>query len=582
MDAPVQSSVVYADLLRASLSRNAPRQCFHVKRNGEWQSWTYADFGRDLNRCTDALKKAGFGGGDKGVVIGENCPEWVIAYHAFFCAGGYTVPVDPNLPAAEIGEIIRLSQAGFVVCSSSLLTVIEELRRGLPCIQKIIILNGIATRAMESFNDFCMTGVESAEALAGPFLADDPTALLFTSGTTGKAKGVVLTQRNFVSAPLHGVPRMKVSREDTMLAVLPLHHVFGAAANIAAALCTGMDLVFVTSIKGPLILEAMREKGVTILPAVPKMVALFYNAIEHKVRSKGMLAMIFFRILFFLSMTLGPVFGSTLRKKLFASVHATFGGRLNLIISGGASLGKKYLIGFLRMGFTIVEGYGLTETFGPITLCPSSAPRLGSVGTILPDNDIKIREPDARGVGEVLLRGACVFNGYYKSEQQTRAAFDAEGWFYTGDLGYIDRHGYLFLSGRIKDVIILDSGKNAYPDELEDFYGVSALIEEIGVFGATIQGKEIIAALIVASAAVTKTFGTDKTPEVIHSEIVRMGRNLPSYKKLTDYLVVAGPLPKTTTQKLKKHELRQLYFAARDTTGKIRPPLGVQSAMDAA
>jgi len=577
MNQPTISYPVYADILRDSLSRNARRDCFHIKRNAAWRTWTYDDFRRNLNAFSHALKKSGFGAGDKGVVIGENCPEWIIAYHGFFCAGGATVPIDPNLPAAEIREILRVTRASYVVCSATLLSVIEELRIEAPSLKKILVLYGNAPQNSVSFDEFSSRGSDRFDALAGPFSADDTTVILFTSGTTGKAKGVALTQKNFTSAPLHGIPKMKASGSDTMLAVLPLHHVFGAAACIAGALCTGIDLVFVTSMKAPLIMEAIRENHVTILPAVPKMVGLFYNAIERKVRSKGFLTAILFRALMLAAIVPGA---RGLRKKFFSSVHESFGGKLNLIISGGASLAKKYFNGFRRMGFTIVEGYGLTETFGPITLCPAAAPKLGSVGTILPGNDMKIVQPDANGAGEVLFRGACVFAGYYENKEQTRRVFDGEGWFHTGDIGFIDKQGYLFLSGRIKDVIILESGKNAYPDELEDFYSASTLIEEIGVFGVTIKGKEIIAALIVPSASVKKNYGMDKAGEVIRNEIVRMGRNLPSYKKLTDFAVVADLLPRTTTQKLKKHELRQMYIAKRDATGKIRAPARAMSAMD--
>ena len=569
----------YSALLRASLLRNAARPCFHFKRDTTWQTMTYEQFHRLLNRMTDALKKTGFGPGDNGVVIGENSPEWVIAYHAFFCAGGRTVPIDPHLPAAEIREIVRLTSARFIVCSKELFDLFLELRDECSFIKKMLVLYEPPGANERSLFAFCSSGAD-VDALARPFLPDDPTVIIFTSGTTGKAKGVALNQRNFIGTPLHAVPRMKVDAADTMLAVLPLHHVLGASACVAGALCTGMDLVFVPAIKGPLILEALREKRVTILPTVPKMVSLFYDSIEHRIQSKGIAVRCLFLVCKLLSMTLAPVFGMKFRKKLFSAVHATFGGRLHFIISGGASLPKKHLYGFRRMGFSIVEGYGLTETFGAITLCPPDDPRPGSVGTVLPGNEMKIHEPDLSGVGEVLFRGAGVFKGYYNNDEQTRAVFDGLGWFHTGDLGRTDKDGFLYLSGRIKDLIVLESGKNAYPDELEDFYLKSELIEEIGVFGVRIKEKEIIAALIVPARSVASAYPAEKVETVMYNEVVRLGRNLPSYKKLTDFVVVNGPLPRTTTQKLKKHELLGMYYARRDRSGKIRPPQRALSAVD--
>jgi long-chain acyl-CoA synthetase len=571
---------VYTDLLRDSLLRNSERSCFHIKRNGVYLTYTYADFHRSLNCLVSALLKNGFSQGDSGVVIGANGPEWVIAYHAYFLAGGCTVPIDPSLPAEEIREIIRITHASFILCSEVFTSLFFNLKKEFSFIKKIIALESDANADGTAFGEFCASANAEADAFSGVFSPDDHIITIFTSGTTGKAKGVMLSQRNLTAPALHGVPRIKIGPFDTMLAVLPLHHVFGAAACIVAALYAGMDVVFVPVMKGPLILEALRDRHVTILPSVPKMIALFYDNIERTVHNKGWAAQGAFSVLKLLSQSLGPVLGRKFRKKLFSIVHANFGGKLNLIVSGGASIEKKYLLGFHRMGFDIVEGYGLTETFGPITLCPAAPLRHGSVGPILPDNEMKIHEPDTYGIGEVLFKGASVFKGYYRNEEQTQAVFDPEGWFHTGDLGRIDKHGYCYLSGRKKDVIVLDSGKNAYPDELEEFYLKSVLIEEIGVFSAPKDGREIIAALIVPAPIIRKSLDLSEASEMIKNEIDRISRNLPSYKKIADFAVVYDPLPRTSTKKLKKHELLALYGALRDPLGKTAPPRSRVSAAD--
>jgi long-chain acyl-CoA synthetase len=573
---------VYTDLLLESIKQNSDHPCFHIKRDGKYQTWNYADFHRGLNRLVDALKKHGFTPLDNGVVIGENTPEWAMAYHAFFLAGGRTVPIDPNLPATEIREIVRLTAARFIICSPPFAGLFLDLKSDFSCIKKLIVIGNPAGREAAGFNDFCATGDPDIDAFSRTFEPDDPLVVIFTSGTTGRAKGVVLVQRNFTAVPLHAVPRMKVSARDTMLAVLPLHHVFGAAACFAAALCTGMDVVFVPKVKGPLILEALNERKVTILPAVPKMIALFHGSIKHALQSKGIAVRALFGLLSLASACIGPFLGTKFRKKLFGSIHKKFGGRLNLIVSGGASLQKKCFSDFRLWGFTIVEGYGLTETFGPITLCPGDDPRQGSVGMVLPGNEMKIFSPDRSGVGEVLFKGATVFTGYYNDEERTNGAFDKDGWFHTGDLGKTDRDGFLYISGRLKDVIVLDSGKKAYPDELEDYYLTSALIEEIGVFGAQVKGKEIIAALIVPGVSIRRSHSLEKASEIIRNEVSRMGRNLPSYKKITDFFVVYDPLPKTTTIKLKKQELRQLYDALRDKSGAAAVFQRTVSAIDSA
>lgn len=550
---------VYTDLLRRSVHVYKNKDCLHIKRNGSYQSWTYGQVHRDLNRCVSALQRGGFKRGDNAVVIGENTPEWVLAYHGVILSGGCTVPVDPNLPLEEIWSIVRFTEARVVFCSHSFTPLMREMREKLDFLQEIVILDPDFQGPEKSFEQFILEGDARHDAFEHRFEPDDPMVIIFTSGTTGSPKGVQLVQKNYTAVGLHAIPRMHLSPETTSLAILPLHHVFGFAACIAAELVGGMDIVFVPQIKGPLILEALNDKKVSMLPAVPKMLTVLYDNIERKVKAKGPFVQLMFKNMKSLSRTLGPGLGNNFRRSLFKSVHDGFGGNLKLIISGGASLPLKYFEGFRLMGFDIVEGYGLTETFGPITLCPADKPKHGSVGPILDENEIHIDYPNEQGIGEVLLRGTTLFAGYYKNDEFTRAVIDEDGWFHTGDLGRLDSDGYLFLSGRSKDLIVLESGKNVYPDELEDFYSESNFIEEIGIFGARRKNREIVAALIVPNEEIRKSTPIEKAHEMIHNEFIRMGRDRPSYKRITDFAVVYDPLPRTTTRKLKKHELLALY-----------------------
>ncbi len=557
---------VYSDLLRQSIRDHSAKPCMHIKRNGAYHTWTYADFHRDLNRCVSALQKVKERNDATCVVIGDNTPEWVIAWHCGFLSGGRTVPIDPNLPTAEIREIVLQTLPQIVFCSQAFTGLFDELFQECGCIRRIVVLDGPCPEKQQTFSSFLELGSPEDDAFARRFSPDDPAVIIFTSGTTGKAKGVVLTQRNFTAISLYALPRMKAGPLDTMMAVLPLHHVFGACACLGGALGGGLDIVLIPTVKGSLILDGLREKKVSLLPAVPKMLSLFYNNIQQNVKAKGVAVRAVFSFLGFVSLSLGWIFGQGFRKKLFATVHKNFGGRLRVIISGGAALQKKYFTGFYRMGFNIVEGYGLSETFGAITLCPLESPRLGSVGIPLAENEVRIDNPDpAAGVGEVCFKGTNVFAGYYHNDELTKKAFDAGGWFHTGDLGRLDRDGFIYLVGRIKDVIVLDSGKNVYPDELEDFYCSSEIIEEIGVFSAMLKGREIAAALIVPSQEIRKNHTVAEATDFVRNEVLRLGRGLPSYKKITDFAVVYDPLPQTTTKKLKKNELREIYYSIKDT-----------------
>lgn len=566
------NNLVYADLLRSSFQVNTNRPCLHIKREGQYQSWTYGDFNRDLNRLCHVLKKQGLKKGKNGIVIGENTPEWVIAYHGIFLTGACTVPVDPNIPPSEIESILTVTEAKIVFCSRTYLDLFRKLKKKYDFLERIVILDKQSEEKEPRFDQYLKKGNADHDAFSAKFSPDDPIAIIFTSGTTGKAKGVVLTQKNFTSVSQYAIPRMKICADDTMCAVLPLHHVFGFAACCAATLAQGMDTVFVPYMKGPLILEALRDKGVTILPAVPKMVALFYDSIIHNVKKKGPFVKTIFGSMKTISATTGNIMGNNFKRTLFSSVHKSFGGKLRLVISGGAALGKRYWTGFNQLGFDIVEGYGLSETFGPITLCPREDPRLGSVGFALEGNEMKIVDQNEYGIGEVCFRGNCVFKEYYNNEKLTKEVFDEEGWFHTGDLGKLDKDGFLYLSGRKKDMIVLDSGKNVYPDELEDFYSESSLIEEIGVFGITRNNCEIVAATIVPSKDIRTGKTITEATDIIYEELVRLGKKLPVYRRINDFVTLFTPLPRTTTRKLKKQELIKLYNSIRRKSGNRSVP----------
>jgi long-chain acyl-CoA synthetase len=571
---------VYADILQKSIADNADRPCMHFKRGGAYRTWTYADFHRDLNHLASALKKRGYSKSDTLAVIGDNTPEWVIAWHCGFLAGGRTVPIDPNLPSTEIREIVSQTKPKFVFCSKGFAPLFEEMRSEFGCIAAVVVADEAYPEKEKTFASFCAAGDPNADAFAAKFNPDDITVIIFTSGTTGKAKGVMLCQRNFTAISLSAIPRMKAGPGDTMMAVLPLHHVFGACACLPGALGGGLDIVLVPTVKGSLILEGLREKKVSMLPAVPKLLQVFYNNINQNVKSKGLAVRAVFAVLIFLSFSLGGLLGQNFRRKLFSSVHRSFGGRLSIVISGGAAITKNVFNGFKLMGFNIVEGYGLSETFGAITLCPIDDRRLASVGIPLDENEVKIDKQDASGVGEVCFRGTNVFAGYFNNDELTKKSFDADGWFHTGDLGRLGKDRFIYLVGRSKDIIVLDSGKNVYPDELEDFYSTSQVIEEIGVFSAKLKDKEIAAALIVPSQEIRRKYPTSEAAEIVRNEVLRLGRDLPSYKKITDFAVVYDALPRTTSKKLKKHELRELYYSLKES-GDTRKEKHAVSAAEA-
>ncbi|MBL8027798.1 MAG: AMP-binding protein [Fibrobacteres bacterium] len=562
-----KSTAVYTYRLREAALKYSDRPCFAVKRSGEWKRWSYKDVFTDIDLAAAALRDIGVKKNDNCIVIGENTPEWAIAYHAILFCGATVVPIDPNLPMSEIEIITGTVEPKAVFCSASFKELFKTIN--------ITILPSGETESDPSFREFINCGLNKPECNDITFEEDDPAAILFTSGTTGSPKGAVLLQRNMVTAGQHGPGWMRLNEQDCAVAILPLHHVFGFVACLAAPLSVGICTVFLPVAKGPLLLEAIKENRVSMLPAVPQMLELLLQNINRGVSAKGIAVTLIFKLLHAMSAFLGPVLGIAFRRTLFASVHQQFGGRLRVILSGGSSIRKATFKAFRRMGFDIAEGYGLTETFGPITLSPVSDCRIGSVGRVLPGNIVKVAEPDTDGNGELRFKGQTVFGGYYQMEEATKEVFDEEGYFKTGDIGHISKDGFIYITGRSKDVIVLESGKNVYPDELENSYIKSPFIEEIAIFGRKNEGRETIAAVIVPSQNVRRRHSHKDSETIIEKELNRLSKGWPSYRKISEWAVSYHHLPRTSTKKIKKNEVIPFYETLRKGIDTISKPLSL-------
>ncbi len=550
---------VYTQILERVLSEFESKTALIIQRGDRLLEWSYLQFYISMKQLTSSLVLAGITNDDYIIVIGSNTPEWVIAWHSAFFAAKCVVPVDPNLPTDEIIEILSRTQASAVFCDSSYLPLFEQLKSEHLYLRTIVSLTGpisLSTDHVE-WSDFLALGDPSYNIFARQFEPDDSIAILFTSGTTGRSKGVVLTQKNYCSTAEYAVAMMGVTESDRVMAVLPLYHVFGFAATIAGALMKGVDVVFIPEIRGPQITSAMKNLQISALPAVPQMLTLILEGIKRGISEKGTIFNTLFTSMLALSYRLRPIIGPKNQRKIFAAIHKKFGGNFKLIISGGASLDVRSFKFYQALGFDIVEGYGLTETFGPITLCPRERPIQGSVGKIIGLNEMKIETPDVDGWGEVLFKGDSVFAGYLDDPDTTASVFTADGWFRTGDRGRIDNEGYLYLSGRLKDVIVLDSGKNVYPEELEHYYESSESIDEVAVFGIQEKNRTVVAAIVVPKSVGRS--GSEVELHSIHSEMNRLGQGRPDYKRIGMFVISDHPLPRTSTKKIKKHLLPSLY-----------------------
>ncbi len=508
------------------------------------------------------LTALGLKHGSSVAILSENRPEWVVAYLGLYLSGMIAVPLDTQISPSEWRRLLDDSEAQMVFVSGLLMPKLLE-----------AISNSSPPRSVISFDQVSgdpdapkgLSGlIEWAHGLPNlPELTEcrpsDIVTIIYTSGTTGTPKGVMLTQSNIVNElqSIFGV--IHADENDALLCLLPLQHVLASVINVLVPLYLGAQVVFADTLKRSEILKALEEAGITILATVPQFFYLFYSRIQDELSKKPLVVRKLFRAMLRMNRFCMRVLRINLGKILFSKIHHSFGAKLRLFVSGGSSFDPKVAQDFHDMGFTILQGYGLTETTGASTVTPVENNVLGSVGPPLPRVDMKILSPDEAGTGEILIRGPILMKGYYKNPAATDEAI-REDWFHSGDLGRFDAGGNLFITGRKKEVIVLPNGKNIYPDELETHYLQSPYIQEIaviGVFSPQERGEKLHA-VVVPNFDYLKARKIANAREILRDQIAGLSNQLPKYKRLMSYQVQAEPLPRTTTRKIKRLELKRL------------------------
>ena len=485
---------------------------------------TFGECWRRAEALALFLKQEGYGKGDIVAILAGNSPEWCIAYMAITAIGSVALPLDTNLMPDQYRAMLGIVGARAAFVSETFRGIFED-----------VTVYAIDAE-LPNAGDKMLPEISLAE--------NDIASLLFTSGTTGNPKIVSLTHGNILHIALACTKLEEYTEDDVTLAMLPLFHIYAFESTFMAPLMTGSSIVFQNSLKGPDIIRALAENPITIFPAAPQMWELFFDAMVGKIRAQSRAKYRIF--LFFLhAAPLLRVLGlGFLPNKIFRPVHDLFGQKIRFFISGGAPLKKEYFNAYKGMGFYIMEGYGLTETTGPIAIPYYKEAVAGAVGPPVPGNEVKIKDVNSDGIGEIWLKGKAVMAGYYQNDEANRQAFDAEGFFNTQDLGYVDRKGHIHITGRKKNVIVLDSGKNVYPEELELHFRTSPLIAEIAVFGRNIDGRETVCAVIVPATGLKDGY------RAVREEIAVLNKGLPPYKALIRFALSSDPLPRNSTRKV--------------------------------
>lgn len=526
--------------------------------------YTFGQTLSSIRSVAHRLSSEGVEHGDRVALIGENHPNWAIAYLSILFNGSVCVPMDPNGEIETLTNFIENSDCRLAFIGSETAAkfsqIEERLGRKIPAVMWSNNGDPAAAQDLQRFDDWAST---EAPADAGPAAAGDDVALLiYTSGTTGTPKGVPLTHANIV-AELDGINRvLKLDDKEKILSLLPLFHAYLQIVNLWVATTYGCEVGYLKELSPAELGNAMKEFKPTILTTVPRLWYLFHKKIFDAVETKPAPVQALFRGMLAANGWGRDLLGINLGPRLFGQVHESFGGRLRLAISAGSRFDEAVAKDFHKLGFTILQGYGLTETSGAATATYENDNKIGSVGKPMFNAEIKIADPDADGVGEVLIKGEMVFGGYYKNPEATAEAFTEDGWFRSGDLGRIDRNGHLFIVGRAKDVIVLPSGKNVHPEDLEVHYLKAPEVEELAVLGVADDsvgkaGAEKLVAVVVPNFEYLTAAKLPNSREAVRYALDNLGRELPEYQRVREYLVRTEPLPRTATRKIKRFELRK-------------------------
>ena len=486
-------------------------------------------------------------------IVGKNSISWYTAYLAVHRAGGIVVPMDPALPEADMHTILHYSGANILFHDSDFdgwFDVLKDITR--------ITMNSGFKDTQTSFSTVLRKGRLSKIELPSSYDTDKPAVISYTSGTTGLAKGVVHSQNTILSDLRQTVNFIELDENDVFLSVLPVHHMYEGTCGFLLPLSMGAEIAIAHGLR--YVVDDLVATQASVLIAVPLLWEAMYRRIMETIRTAPMggVKLGFGMAVSKASERLGM---KGVRKKLFGKVHDRFGGNLRLLISGGAGIDPMVIEGFEKLGFKILQGYGLTETAPIIAANRPGANRYGSVGPVYPEMEWRIDEPDSYGVGEIVVKGPNVMLGYYGNPEATAEVLSEDGWFKTGDFGYVDDDGFLFITGRKKNLRIAKNGKNVYPEEIETRLNRFRHVKECIVFGrkSETKGEEICVLvvpdrdLLIAEAdSQHRKITREDEIKAIRDTVKNYNATAEIYKRIAGFIISDDELPKTTTRKIKR------------------------------
>jgi long-chain acyl-CoA synthetase len=552
------------EMFNKSARTFADKIALQSKNEGRWIPITYEQLRAEVELIACGLAALGLRPStDKLAIVGENRPSWAISYLAAACTGIISVPLDKDLRETEVFSILCLSRAQALIGDEKHMAMILALRSRLPELTTVINMDEAPSMdGVLSFSELRRLGLKRKTAGKNDFeertvSGDHLLSILFTSGTMGNSKGAMLTHANVAANLVDAVKWVDLRREDRFLSILPIHHSYECTDGFLLALYMGATISYAENLRR--LGENLAETRSTAMLGVPLLWHAMYAKIEAALAEKGMWKIIAAKktAAFF-----EKFFGWNIRRLLFAKVHKKFGGHLRILISGGAAVDPEVAKGFRELGIEFLQGYGLTESAPIIAVNRNRAFRDNAAGLPLPSVELQIAED-----GEILARGPNIMKGYYNNPEGTREALE-NGWLHTGDLGFIDTEGFLYIQGRKKAVIVTPGGKKIYPEEVEAEILKSPFISECLVWGKATDSPEqeaVIEAIVVPNQEHFALQRMDTSESFVESfvqkEVKTRCQNLAAYKKVTKLTVRHEELEKTTTKKVKRY----LYTGGRNS-----------------
>jgi long-chain acyl-CoA synthetase len=540
-----------------------------VQRTDGIESYTYAELRRMADSFGSWLGARGIQPGSRIAILADNHPRWVAAYLGIIAAGVTAVPLDTAYHPDQVAKLLRDSGSSLLIADLKHLDIAQE----AICESQLEIVLTESGSAMHSRGPGAAIQPQALSDLDAIFAEyrgdfqviprepDDVASLLYTSGTTADPKGVMLTHANLLAEAEAVFAWAHIGPQDAILGVLPLFHVLSQMANLLLPLVAGARAVFLSTLNTTELLRALRERKITAFAVVPQFFYLIHERIFKDVQQRGRLAQFAFKSMMRLNASCRRL-GFNLGGILFRRIHDLFGQQMRYLVTGGSRFDPQIGRDFSALGIDVLQAYGLTETCGGAFVNPPEDNVIGSVGKPLKGVegriiDAQTSDDGSPASGEILIRGPIVMKGYWNRPDATAEVLK-DGWLYTGDLGYFDANGNLFITGRKKEVIILANGKNVYPEEIEAHYLQSPLIKEIcvmGMEGGAGSGK--LYAVIVPNFEVLRQRKVVNAKEVIRFDVESLSAKLPSTKRISGYAIWQEDLPRTTTRKLKRFEIEK-------------------------